>query len=190
MLRAFIAIEIPSEIKAGIDQKTSKLRQDTGRFIRWVTPDNIHLTLKFLQALPESRLKEICQALKTECEKKTAFDIEVTGLGCFPNVRQPRITWMGLASPITLTQLQGDLEKMTRQMGFPTEERPFSAHLTIGRVREQITMDELHRLQTALAELKIVHIGKFTASSVTLFKSELRPAGPLYTPLYHAPMGL
>jgi 2'-5' RNA ligase len=190
MLRAFIAIEIPSEIKAGIDLKTSKLRQDTGHFIRWVTHKNIHLTLKFLGALPESRLEEICQAIKMECEKQAAFDIEVTGLGCFPNLRQPRITWVGLAAPISLTQLQGNLEKMTRQMGFPAEQRSFSAHLTIGRVREQITTDELKRLQSALAELKIIHIGKFTASSVTLFKSELRPAGPLYTPLYHAPMGL
>lgn len=189
ILRAFIAIEIPAEIKKAIAVQTASLHKDAGRAVRWVAPENIHVTLKFLGELSTSTVGLLSQALQSECSQQVPFAITVSGLGSFPNLRYPRIIWIGLNPLLDLNRLQRKIESTVARLGYTPEDKPFFAHLTIGRVREQASAEEMKHLQTGLAGLNIGELGKFTAQAVTLFKSELQPAGPLYTPLYSAHMG-
>ncbi|HEY3311968.1 MAG TPA: RNA 2',3'-cyclic phosphodiesterase [Anaerolineales bacterium] len=189
LLRAFIAIEIPTEIKKTISVQTANLQREAGRAVRWVTSENTHLTLKFLGELSPANMELLTQALENECSLQVPFEISVRGVGCFPNSHRPRVIWVGLNSPPDLERLQHRVEAAAARLGYAPEERPFSAHLTIGRVREQASQDEMKKIEAALAGLKIGELGRFTASTVTLFKSELQPSGPHYTPLFSAGLG-
>ncbi len=188
-LRAFIAIEIPDVIKTAIARQTAILQVACGGAVRWVTPANMHLTLKFLGGISPTKVEPLSQMLQNICQKQSPFEISVSGAGTFPYLQRPRVLWVGLNSPPDLERLQRRIETVAMQLGFKREERLFSAHLTIGRVRQQITVPELDRLQKALTQPLVGEMGKFSPSAVILFKSELRPAGALYTMLFNAPLG-
>lgn len=189
LLRAFIAIEIPLEIKKAIAAEIASLQNGAGRAVRWVATENIHLTLKFLGEISPANVEMLSQSIQTECDQHAPFEIIVSGLGCFPNSHRPRIVWIGLNIPPELNRLQHKLETSTARMGYATEDKPFSPHLTIGRVREQITPAELKNIQSTLEKLHVGSLGTFTAQSVHLFKSDLKPAGPVYTSLFNAQLG-
>ncbi|MGC1377593.1 MAG: RNA 2',3'-cyclic phosphodiesterase [Anaerolineales bacterium] len=189
LLRAFIAIEIPQEIKRQIAGQTAELRRMVGSSVRWVTPENIHLTLKFLGEISPTNIDLLAQALKTEVGQHLSFEMNVNGLGAFPNVRRPRVIWIGLDAPPDLTRLQHHLETTTARLGYISDDKPFSPHLTIGRVREQLSSDESQALRSALESAKVGALGKFTVKSVHLFQSELKPAGPIYTCISTAALG-
>lgn len=189
LLRAFIAIEIPEEIKREIAGQTAGLRKMVGRGVRWATPDNIHLTLKFLGDLSLANIDFLAQALKTEVEQHLPFEIDVEGLGAFPNVRRPRIIWIGLKASADLARLQHNLETATARLGYIGDNKPFSPHLTVGRIREQLSSDETQALSRALENAKVGVLGKFAVKSVHLFQSELKPGGPIYTCLSTAVLG-
>jgi 2'-5' RNA ligase len=154
-----------------------------------VAAENIHLTLKFLGEISPASVELLSQALRAECDQHAPFDITVNRLGCFPNSHRPRIIWIGLNIPLELNRLQHKLETATALMGYATEDKPFSPHLTIGRVREQATPAELNNIHSALEKLHVGSLGTFTAQSVHLFKSDLKPAGPVYTSLFSARLG-
>jgi len=189
LLRAFIAIEIPAEIKKAIAAQTACLQPNTGRAVRWVTTENTHLTLKFLGEISPANLDMLSQALQSECSQMAPFDITVSGLGCFPNARRPRVIWIGLNVPAELNKLQHKIEAATARLGYTPEDKPFSPHLTLGRVREQATADELKQLHASLEAISIGTLGTFTAHTVHLFKSDLQPAGPIYSHLFSARLG-
>jgi 2'-5' RNA ligase len=113
----------------------------------------------------------------------------VNGLGCFPNAHRPRIIWIGLAIPPELNRLQHKLETGIARLGYAAEDKPFSPHLTIGRVREQATPADVKNIQCALEKLHVGLLGTFCAQSVHLFKSDLKPSGPIYTSLFSAKLG-
>jgi RNA 2',3'-cyclic 3'-phosphodiesterase len=183
LLRAFIAIEIPPEIKKTISAQTANLQKDSASSVRWVASENIHLTFKFLGEISAANVEILAQALKTECEQCHPFEITVEELGCFPNSRRPRVLWVGLVVPQELNRLQRQIEAVTSRLGYATEEKPFSPHLTIGRVREQASSAELQALHTLLEQTRIATLGTFTVREVHLFKSDLKPSGPVYTRL-------
>jgi len=189
LLRAFIAIEIPTEIQDVISGETASLRKQAGRAVRWVTPGNFHLTLKFLGEVPAADVAPLSQALQEVCSAASPFEIMIQSLGAFPNPNRARVIWVGLEFPPHLTQLQSKVDAATTRLGYASEDRPFSAHLTIGRVREQAGPEELTNLRAALSSLHIARFGAFNVHHVTLFKSDLQPAGPQYTPLSNAHLG-
>lgn len=189
LLRAFIAIEIPPEIKKAIAAQIVSLKNSAGHAVRWVAPENIHLTLKFLGETSPSNVQPLSQALQAECEQHTPFEISVNGLGCFPNAHRPRVIWVGLSIPQELNRLQHKLEQATARLGYEAEDKPFSPHLTIGRVREQATSAELKNINCEFEKLHVGSLGTFTASSIHLFKSDLKPSGPVYTSLFNARLG-
>ena len=189
LLRAFIAIEIPPEIKKAIATSIANLHNGAGRAVRWVATENIHLTLKFLGEISPASVELLSQALQAECDQHAPFDITVSGLGCFPNSHRPRIIWIGLNIPPELNRLQHRLETATARMGYAIEDKPFSPHLTIGRIREQATPVELGNIHDALEKLQVGSLGTFTVQAVHLFKSDLKPAGPEYTCLFSARLG-
>jgi 2'-5' RNA ligase len=189
LLRAFIAIEIPPEIKKAIAAQTASLQKETGHIVRWVATDNIHLTLKFLGEVSPSSLELLSQTLHSECIQHNPFEISVSNLGCFPNPRRPRVIWIGLNAPVDLGRLQYKIETAAACLGYEVDEKPFSPHLTIGRVREQASLGELNHIHATLAARNIGDLGSFNVSAVILFKSDLLPAGPVYTSLYTAFLG-
>jgi 2'-5' RNA ligase len=189
LLRAFIAIEIPSEIKKAIAAQTASLQFNTGQSVRWVTAENTHLTLKFLGEVSPTNVDLLSQAIQAECSQITPFDITVSGLGCFPNAHRPRVIWIGLLVPPELNKLHYKIEATTARLGYTPEEKTFSPHLTIGRVRDQATVIELKQLHDSLESATIGTLGTFTAHTVHLFKSELKPGGPIYSQLFSARLG-
>lgn len=189
LLRAFIAIEIPPEIKKAIAAQTASLKKGAGRAVRWVSTENIHLTLKFLGEISPSNVEILSQTLQAECSQQTPFEITVTGLGCFPNSHRPRVIWIGLAVPPELGRLQSKIEASLARLGYEAEDKPFSPHLTIGRVREQVNTEELRMLQASLNSINIGSLGTFRAQAVNLFKSDLQNTGSVYTRLFKAQLG-
>jgi 2'-5' RNA ligase len=188
LLRAFIAIEIPPEIKKAISAQTASLQQNSGRAVRWIAPENIHLTLKFLGEISPANLQMLTQTLQAECIEHSPFDITVASLGSFPNPRRPRVIWIGLDIPPELNRLQRNIESVTSRLGYTTEDKPFAPHLTIGRVREQASTAEIQSLRTALENTQVGKLGTFSVHTVYLYKSDLRPSGPIYSRLSSAPL--
>jgi RNA 2',3'-cyclic 3'-phosphodiesterase len=187
MLRAFIAIDLPGDLQKAISQTIGLLQKNAGSSgVRWVAAENIHLTLKFLGDVSPSSLASIQDMLKTESGLHPRFHLKVGGLGTFPSQKRLRVVWLGVDTPPELVSLQRGLESASTKLGYTPETRPFSPHLTLGRVRENVTTAELIALTSALKENKINALGVFLVEEIHLFKSDLLPGGSVYTRLYSA----
>ena len=189
LLRAFIAVEIPPEIHKAIEHEIAPLRAALSpSLVRWVSTDNIHLTIKFLGDISPANVDMLTQMLNTEVSQHPAFKIQFGGSGVFPNPKRPRVIWIGLQAPAELGALQHGLEAATAKLGYPVEKRPFSPHLTIGRVKPNINSTGIQKIEKALAETKIGSLGSARINAVHLFKSDLKPTGAVYTKLHAAPL--
>jgi 2'-5' RNA ligase len=185
-LRAFIAVEIPLEIRQDVQHATSNLRRDTASLIRWVAVENMHLTLKFLGDIPSANVEVLTQMIHTEADSFNCFDVSLTGIGSFPSSKRPRVIYIGIQAPAALEAFQRQLESATHRLGYTAGERAFAPHLTIGRVRQNIPVDDQQRIRSALEESTIDSLGTASVNSVHLYKSDLKPTGPLYTKLFSA----
>ncbi len=189
MLRAFIAIEIPAGIQDAIAQSTVSLKNALPKpLVRWVAPQNVHLTLKFLGDVSPTNLEQLAKTLKVETALHNTFSMSVCGFGAFPNSRRARVIWIGLEAPPALEALWRGVETAAAQLGHAPEERPFSPHLTIGRVGQKISASDVQRIRTLLDATKVGLLGTLSVEMVHIFKSDLRPDGSVYTHLYALPM--
>ena len=178
LLRAFIAIEIPPSIQKAIFTQTERLRNALGpALVRWVPMENLHLTLKFLGDVSPSNVDMLSQALTTEAATCAPFSMRVSGLGSFPNPRRARVIWVGLHAPAALEALQHGIDSFTARLGYPSEERPFSPHLTIGRVKQQVSASGQQAIRAALEQTSVGDLGTAEVTAVHLFKSDLQPGG-------------
>ncbi len=179
-MRLFIAIEIPDDIKKGLAEAQSRLK-GAGVDASWTRPEGIHLTLKFLGEVPEARVTEIMTALTEAIKSTGGFRIEVAGAGAFPHTRNPRVVWAGISGDTDrLVVLQASVEKAMVKTGFEREDRRFSPHLTLARVKYLRARDNW---QKALDGVKDLKLPSFDADHVSLIKSELKPSGAVYTEL-------
>ena len=189
LLRAFIAIELPAHVCDAIQKQTARLRQTLGNdLIRWVPTQNMHLTLKFLGDTATSHLDFLKQLLAREADSHPQFDLQLGGLGAFPTLKRPRLLWIGIHAPADLASLQRSIEAGTSRLGYEPEERAFSPHLSIGRVRQNVSPPDLQKIRTALDTIQLGNIGIARVDSVHLFKSDLQPGGSIYTKLFSAPL--
>lgn len=191
IMRAFIAVSIPDEVKRKLQEEIGRL-SDLLRSapVRWVRPEGIHLTLKFLGEISNNSLEEIRQVLGREVKKHPVFSLSVEGFGCFPNRRRPRVLWIGITVENgTLTQVQSAIEEQLVALSFKKEGRPFHPHLTLGRVRRSISMSELTQLKEAVKEFVVGQIGHFEVRELHLIKSILGPSGAEYSSLGEYPLG-
>lgn len=189
MLRSFIAIEIPGEIQNAIARSTASLQRALPKpVVRWVAPQNVHLTLKFLGDVSPANLERMADVLKVEAAAHKVFSMSVDGLGAFPSLRRARVIWIGLNAPPSLVAIQRGVEAASARLGYATEERPFSPHLTIGRVGQNITTADLQKIRVAMEETSVGHLGQVEVNAIHIFKSDLRPGGSVYTHLYALPM--
>jgi len=189
LLRAFLASELPAQIQDAIHQSTAGLRQALGDdLVRWVPARNVHLTLKFLGDISPSSVDLIQQMLLAEASQFPAFEMQVEGLGCYPNPRRARVLWVGLKAPPELASLQRAVEAAAARLGYESEERGFSPHLTIGRVRQNASAADLQKVRGALEATQVPALGTVRVDAIHLFKSELHPQGSIYTRLFSAPL--
>jgi 2'-5' RNA ligase len=186
LLRTFIAVEIPLDIRKTVCAATSKLRNELGVLIRWVPIENMHLTLKFLGDISPSNVDLLSGMLRAETDLFNYFDLRLNGLGSFPSLKRPRVIYIGIQAPAALESLQRGIESASRRLGYESEERGFSPHLTIGRVKQNVTATEQQAIRRALENTKIDSLGTARVDSVQLFKSDLRPTGSVYTRLFSA----
>lgn len=184
-IRAFIAIDLSPELKQRLDEVLVQLRQRlAGTPIRWVSVTQMHVTLKFLGDVPPTGMEAIQAALSAQAAACPIFDLTVAGLGAFPNVRRARVLWTGVQAPPALISLQAGIDTATARLGYASEERAFSPHLTLGRVEREAGPQPLQRIQQLLETWHIASLGTVTIDKVRLYRSDLRPGGPIYTPLF------
>lgn len=183
-IRTFIAIELEEAVLDGLAQVQEQLKEDGAtRVVRWVRPGGIHLTLKFLGNVPAQRIDGIGQALKRACTGFGPFTLTFGGLGCFPSARRPRVVWVGVQGDTeTLARLQEAIEEEVAPLGFPTEKRGFSPHLTLGRVKKASTSEQ-RQLGELIRRTEVGLVGQMTVRAVNLMRSDLKPSGAVYTPL-------
>lgn len=189
VIRAFIAIELSSEIHHRLDQVSKQLKDQLVNMpVRWVPGQNIHLTLKFLGDVSITNLDMLTKILESTVSTHHSFEISAGGLGAFPKIHQPRVIWIGLEVPPELIAIQHSLELETARVGYPREERPFSPHLTLGRVSRNVSVVETQAIARALEATKVGFLGVTRVMAINLFRSDLNPNGAVYTRIYSAPL--
>ncbi len=183
-IRAFIALEMPAVIQASLAVISSNLgRELTGVPLRWVPVENIHLTLKFLGDILPSKVPEISSALKEIKAHQSPIQIQISDIGAFPNINRARVIWVGLNYPETLRKLQSQIESQFAKLDFPREERRFSPHLTLARVRDHAQPASLRKIAEVLTSSTKPQPVEALADKITLFHSELKPSGSVYNAL-------
>jgi RNA 2',3'-cyclic 3'-phosphodiesterase len=186
LIRSFLAIELPKPILRKIEEVQGDLRS-TRADVRWVNPEKIHLTLKFFGNIEESRIEPIFKSIEEPIRNTLPFSLEVRGVGAFPHLRNPRVIWMGLVDGReVLVSFQKQIETQLEKIGFQPEDRPFHPHLTLGRMKSSRGKEELvGRMERHKEE----EFGDFQVERVILFKSDLKPSGPIYTLLKEIKLG-
>ncbi len=179
MIRTFIALPIPEEVKASLGGAMEQLKAKNPA-VRWVRPAGLHITLKFLGDIKE----EIVEPLSADLDRATSscpwFDLALAGFGAFPNVRRPRVVWVGLEGSMQdLLRLASDIDRVCAAYGIAREKRPFAGHITLGRLKAPTMVDlAVHPVG-----------GTFCASEILLYKSVLLPGGAQHTVLHRSSLG-
>lgn len=183
MVRAFVAVEVPGAVRSALSSVQDELRRRNVR-ARWVRPENIHLTLKFLGAIPVGHVPSVAGAMQAASAAHARFSVAVSGVGVFPGLRRPRVLWAGVSSrAAALTHLQRDLDAQLAVLGFPKEGRSFRGHLTIGRFKAG---SDAGLSAAVLGGIKDAPFGELEVRELVLFQSELQVDGPVYTVLGRA----
>jgi len=178
-MRTFIAIELPSEIKDSLSRLQEELKASNAD-VKWVEPNNIHLTLKFLGEIDDKKIEKITKIIDDTAREKNKFQMHISSLGTFPKIDFPRVIWVGVDTGDKETKgIADELEEKIAKIGIPKEDRPFSSHITIGRTRSSLNREKLVQDLKNKAELGGEKL-EFYVTKITLFKSTLTPHGPIY----------
>jgi 2'-5' RNA ligase len=182
-MRTFIAIELPQDIKDAISRVQVKLKA-TGADVKWVAPSNIHLTLKFLGEIDEKTRDAVIEVMQEISSGIGQFPVKLGSIGAFPRIQSPRIIWIGLSQGHDqIKTIAQRLETELETCGLAKENREFSSHITIGRIRSLKNNDALAAGISKLDGTVTENLGEFLAGNITLFKSTLTPQGPIYEKL-------
>ena len=193
VIRTFMAIELPSETRQKLVEVQNRLRSSAPpHAVGWVAAQNFHLTLHFLGNLPVEKTEPLSRALTERVVGLAPFSLKLLELGCFPNLRRPRVIWVGVGGDTeALMALHGSLGQLLNDLiGFTPEGRPYAPHLTLGRVSKGIPSRRLEQLAQALTGQisQVGQVGEVPVNGVSLMKSELTRHGPIYTQLAHQPL--
>ncbi len=185
-MRLFIAVNLPPDERARLEREALALR--AARLpVRWVAADALHLTLKFLGEVADARVGEVEKAMMEVAARSAPFRLELGGLGAFPNLRSPRVVWVGVQAPPELARLAAALEDAMAGLGFSRENRPFSPHLTLGRAERDARGGDFRALPALAA--KFDFRAEVEARSADLMRSHLSPRGARYERVLAAPLG-
>ncbi len=185
VIRAFIAIDLSPEIQQRLDKVLEDFKNQLANIpVRWVAVTNIHLTLKFMGDVSISNLALLTNMLQAEVSTHHQFEISVGSSGAFPNLRQPRVIWVGIEAPQELIAIQNGIEAATARLGYTREDRPFSPHLTLGRVPRNATTQDVKDISKVLETNKVGFLGVTCVEQIHLYRSDLHPTGAVYTQLF------
>lgn len=188
-LRAFIAVELPTRAREALGSITQDLQALAPGGVRWVRPEGIHLTLKFLGNIEFEFVGPISQAMSRCAVSIAPFDLFLSELGAFPSLKAPRVIWIGLGGALdALLGLRVSLEEELEALGYARERRPFSPHLTLGRTREGMPSPQRRRFGDDLARASVEIREELPIEEIALIQSTLTPSGAIYTRLFSAPL--
>ena len=184
MKRTFIAIDIAAseKLKESYDRIRHCLRYEK---INWVAVDQLHITLNFLGDTEEEKLPEMVQGIGRILSGQPSFEIVLRSLGVFRSLRDPRVIWIGCDPGVSLPEIKQGLDTVLSGLGFKQENREFSPHLTIGRIKGMRQQNQLSQLISSLID---VTFQKQVIDHVVLYESKLMPDGPVYTAIQHFPL--
>jgi 2'-5' RNA ligase len=186
-IRVFIAIELPEEVKRILTELETRL-QSKKYPAKWVIPANIHLTLKFLGDISVNSIPDIREVMEEAALYTAPFKLGVSGAGVFPNMRRIQIIWAGINGDLTnLTELQKKLDAGLEKLGFAPESRPFTAHLTLARMRDEASPAE-RETAGKIIDATQFDASEFQVDAINLIKSELKREGPVYTRVLSVPL--
>jgi len=180
-MRAFIAFKLPEGVIASLEDLQRALKQQ-GLKLRWVHPENIHLTLKFIGDISAEEIPAVERVIRTVSLSQTVFSLEAKGLGVFPTVKKARVLWSGIHGDVKrLGDFQSNLDRALADMGFEPEKRSFRGHLTLGRIKGRV---DGRALASAISRFGSFASPPFKAERLILFKSDLKPSGAVYQELF------
>ncbi|MHC5082794.1 MAG: RNA 2',3'-cyclic phosphodiesterase [Planctomycetota bacterium] len=185
-MRLFVAIDIARQVQERIGKLQQRLKRDlnlSGRDVKWVRPEQIHLTLKFLGQVEDNFVTQVCDVVKRTASECDEFDFQVKGTGVFG--RPARVVWAGIEKCKPLQQLQATMEKEFESLGFLAEDRAFEGHLTLCRVKKTPAG---RKLAEAMIEYADESFGSVCADSIVVYQSKLTSAGPEYSVVASAAM--
>ena len=187
-IRSFIAIDLPPEAKAALAALTQTLIADGLSGVRWVKPEGIHLTLKFLGNIPSHTPPRLLTALQSSSQNHPPFSLGLGDFGVFPSPNNPRVLWVGVTGDMdALSRLQASVEEACHTLGFEPDRRPFRPHLTLGRVRRKLPPPQLDLVRAALQEQTAGNY-RWNVGEFHLIHSTLTPQGAIYRSLGSAPL--
>ncbi|MGQ9678252.1 MAG: RNA 2',3'-cyclic phosphodiesterase [bacterium] len=181
MIRSFVAVDTAPEVKVEVASLVNRLREKCPFAVKWVQPEQMHITLAFLGEVSRDFIEKAKSGLRDVGKGFAPFSCQLGGLGAFPSFTRARVFWVGVKQgDMELKRLQKAIEEALCSVGYCPEKRAFIPHLTLGRLREERVMEVLNEISFQSSFYKI--------AEVTLFQSVLRPAGPLYIPLEPIPL--
>ena len=185
-VRVFIAVPLDAALRdaaAGLRRHLNS----TADMLRWVPPENLHLTVKFLGEIAEGRLAKVANAVREAARRTRPFTITLTGAGAFPSARRPQVVWVGVSEGSdALVALARDLDAALYRMKFPRERRPFRPHLTVARVRPAGALPDL---AGPLSSLGALVVGSQAVNALVVMESQLHPSGAIYRPIEEVGLG-
>jgi 2'-5' RNA ligase len=185
-VRLFLALNLPARVRAGLYAATAPMRA-AAPALAWATEERFHLTLKFLGDQPEERIAALDRALGAVTPRHAPLVLQVAGLGAFPNLRAPRVVWVGVGHDPKLELLHHDVERTCHALGYDLDGRAFRPHITLGRVRDRLAPPVANAL--ARAARRVSYAAAAEVGSVDIMASELEPSGARYTMLATLPLG-
>ncbi len=182
-MRSFFCIELNEVLKAQLDEIAQALKRKAHAHVSWVRKENLHITLKFLGEIEAATVEEIKKAAEAASDGVTPFELILNKLGAFPDLRRPRVLWIGSTeAPEAILKLHASLEERLSRLGFEPEEENYKPHITLGRIKE-ISKGEIENLARQLQHITFNYVAK--AEGITLMGSKLTPSGSIYTPVFH-----
>jgi RNA 2',3'-cyclic 3'-phosphodiesterase len=182
LIRAFIAVELPEDLKKELAALEMLLKNNGPSVVKWVDPDSIHITLKFLGEISTDKVEKLIQAMDEAVKGTAPFQLKVRKLGAFPAPDRPQVIWVGVKGEVDkITRLQQSIEASCERLGFSRENRAFTPHLTLGRVRDEARPNERQRLGKQLMETSFTSLHNVEVTEINLLKSQLTPAGAIHT---------
>lgn len=188
-MRIFVAVDLPPHMLEKIEEITTFFNNKTPpKALKWVEKDNLHLTIKFIGEINNDQVEPIKHILSKSLADHNAFDIEISGLGMYPHKNSPRVIWLGITNKKPLINIFKILDKSLTAQDIKPEQRGFTPHLTIARVRRNTDKATVKEIGEILSQFKVDDLGNITIDQVKLYQSVLTPSGPIYTNLFSVPL--